>query len=127
MLIGGDVHACRVFGVSGFHAAVGEHAVDAEVAGVVRHVVDAAVAEMREDVGEVQPRHRDFADAHLEEGAERGEYSLPSLRRSKAGGRGKIATFHDAAAYENLRMLFADVMQSAGTFQIVIEIGRASC
>src|ERR1700721_3839106 len=121
MLIGGEVQAGRVLGVSRFPAAVGEHAVDAEVAGVVRHVVDAAVAEMREDVGEVQPRHRDFADAHLKEGAERCENSLPSLGCAKAGGRGKIASLHDAAAYEDFRMLFAYVVQSAGSFQIVIE------
>ena len=87
-----------------FDAAVGEHAVDAEVAGVVRHVVDAAVAEMRQHVGEVQARHRDLADAHLEKRAER-RVDRPAcpLSYPNPAAAEKLPRFHDAACGRTLR------------------------
>jgi hypothetical protein len=55
----------------------GEHVVDAEVAGVVRHVVHAGVAEVSEDVALVEAGHGDLGDDHLEERGERGVDTLP--------------------------------------------------
>src|SRR6185312_7687035 len=70
VLIRREVESGRVRAVTRHHATVGVHAVDAEMAGVVGHVVDATVAEVGQHVREIQPRHGDFADAHLEKGAE---------------------------------------------------------
>ena len=43
------------------------------------------------------------------------------LRVAEAGRGGEVAALHDAAADEDFRMLLADVVQSAGAFQIVVE------
>ena len=111
VLVGREVQPGRVGAVHRRHAAVGVHAVDAEVTGVVGHVIDAAVAEVRQHVREVQPRHGDLADAHLEKGAERRVDALLARDRAEAGGRRVVAALHDAAADEHLRMFLADVVQ----------------
>ena len=88
VLVRGEIQPRRVLAVHRRDAAIGEHAVDAEMAGVVGHVVDAAVAEVGQDVREVQARHGDLADAHLEEGAERRVDALFALGVAEAGGGG---------------------------------------
>src|SRR5262249_52281087 len=93
VLVGGGVEARGVLAVTGLHAAVGEHAVDPEVAGVVRHVVHAAVAEMRQHVREIQARHGDFADAHLKKSAERRVNALLALGVSESSSGGEISAF----------------------------------
>src|SRR5215831_17315273 len=81
-----------------------------KLAGVVGHVVDAAVAVVREDVREVQARHRDLADGHLQEGAESGIDALLAFGGAETGGRRKVAALHDAAPHEHLRVLLADMV-----------------
>ena len=49
--------------VAVLQAVISEHVVDAEVAGVVRHVVAARVREVAEQVGAVEPGHSDLGDA----------------------------------------------------------------
>jgi hypothetical protein len=72
-------------------------------------------------VGVVQTRHRDLADAHLEEGRERGEDADLASLAAKAAGRREVAALHDAAAHEDLGVLLADVVQAAGALEIVVE------
>src|SRR5215469_3965643 len=104
VLVGREVEPGHVGAVHRQHAAVGIHAVDTEVTGVVGHVVDAAVAEVRQHVREVQPRHRYLADAHLEKGAEGCVYALLAGDRTEAGGGGIVAALHYFDADEDLRM-----------------------
>ena len=90
----------------GFYPAVGKHAVDAEVAGVVSHVIHPAVTEVGHHIGKVQARHGDLADAHFQKRAE-GARKCPvcPASRSEAGRGREVAAFHDAAADKDLRML----------------------
>src|SRR5882757_6062062 len=106
--------------MSGLDAAVGEHAVYAEMTGIVRHIVDAAMAEMRQHIREIEARHRDFADAHFQESAECAVNALLALRRAEGGG-GEVAALHDSAANEDFRVALANMVQTAGTFEIVVE------
>src|ERR1700677_219058 len=111
--------------MAGLHAAVGKHAVDPEVAGVVAHIVDAAMAEMRQHVGKIQTGHGDFADAHFEERTDCAVNALLTRGRPESGRRREVAAFHDAAAYEDFRMRLTDVMQTARAFQVVVEHAHA--
>src|ERR1700676_4756568 len=80
MLIDREIKPGQIVRVAGLDASVGNHAVDAEMKGIVGHVIDAAVAEVRQHVREIETRHRDLADAHFEERAEGGVDTLPARR-----------------------------------------------
>ena len=125
VLVGGEIEPRGVVAVVG-QAIVGEHVVDAEVAGVVGHVVDAGVAEMGQHVGVVQARHRDFADAHLQERAERADRSpaCPSSMPKPAAAE-KLPRSMMPASTNTSGMLLADVVQAAGAFQVVVEDAHA--
>ncbi len=100
---------------------VGEEVVDAEVAGVVGHVVDPRVGEVGEDVGVVEPGHGDLRDHHLEEGREGAEDSLSPRFRAESGGHGEVVALHDAGVDIDLGVILADMVQAAGTFEIRID------
>ena len=52
-------------------AVVSEHIVDAEVASIVRHVINTRMRKVREDIAFVQPSHCDLGATHLQEGGKR--------------------------------------------------------
>src|ERR1700677_756471 len=104
MLISREIQTSCVLRMSLPQPSVREHAVDSEMAGVVAHVVDATVAEVRQHIGVVQPSHGDFADTHFQECAERGIYPLFSLFRAEARRSRKVPAFHDPTTNEDLRM-----------------------
>src|SRR5262249_16741621 len=93
-----------VLPVSRRDPSIREHRIDAEVAGVVGHVVDTAVTEVREDVGRVEARHGDLADTHLQERGEGREDALLPRGRAEARGGREVAALHDATPHEDLRM-----------------------
>jgi hypothetical protein len=53
------------------------------------------MAEMAQDIAEVQARHGDLRDTHLEEGSERAEDTLLALLHTESRSRGEVAALHD--------------------------------
>src|SRR5271156_898657 len=86
MLIHREVQPRGVLAMARLYAAIGKHAVDAKVTGIVTHVIHTAVAEMRHHVRKIEACHRNFADAHLEERAERRINALLTGSGPKACG-----------------------------------------
>ena len=71
-----------------------EKVVDAEVAGVVRHVVHAGVGEVGQHVRPVEAGHGDFGNQHLLEGGEGGEDALAARLAAESGGHRKVVALH---------------------------------
>jgi hypothetical protein len=115
--IGGEVE----FGVVAvIQPIVGKHIVDAEVAGVIGHVVNARVGEVAQQVGVVQPGHGDFRNTHFQKGGEGGKNALLAFLHAKTRRCGEVAPLLNAAADEHFRVGLANLSQPAGTFQIAI-------
>ena len=102
-------------------AVVGEEVVDAEMAGVVGHVVDPGVGEVGEDIGLVEAGHGDFGDHHLEKGGEGAEDPLPARLGAETGGHREVVALHDAAVDIDLGIVLADMVQAAGAFEVGID------
>mmetsp|Transcript_62590 Transcript_62590/g.186522 ORF Transcript_62590/g.186522 Transcript_62590/m.186522 type:complete len:269 (-) Transcript_62590:204-1010(-) len=93
---------------------VREKVVDAEVAHVVGHVVDTAVAEVAEHVAAVEARHRHLADDHLLEGRKGAEDALAAgVCKPEAGAGEEVATLHHSALHVDLRPLLPDALEAA--------------
>ncbi len=118
MGVGGEV---EVGGKTIAQTIVGEHVVQTEVASVVRHVVNPRVGEVAEDVGIVQPRHRDFGNTHFEERAEGAENPLFACFHAESSGGGEVTALHDTGGDEDFRIGIVNLFQSAGAFQIAID------
>lgn len=104
-------------------AVVGEEVVQAEVAGVVGHLVDAAVREVRQHRAAVQTGHGDLRDAHLQERGEGGEHTLALAVAAKAepGRGGEVASLHDTGGDEGFGVLGGDGLQTGGTSQVGVD------
>mmetsp|Transcript_18498 Transcript_18498/g.60713 ORF Transcript_18498/g.60713 Transcript_18498/m.60713 type:complete len:518 (+) Transcript_18498:204-1757(+) len=100
---------------------VRKEVVEAVVAGVVRHVVDAAVREVAEDVGVVEPRHGHLRHAHLEEGSERREDRLLALVHAEPGGGLEVSALHDARLDENVGELLVDHLEPRRALQVRVD------
>src|SRR5262249_6295204 len=73
------VEASLVLTVQRRDAAAREHRVDAEMAGIVPHVVGPAVAGVSQDLGQDVSGHGDLAHADVEEGGDGWEERLPAV------------------------------------------------
>ena len=100
---------------------VGEHIVQTEVASVVRHIVNPRVGEVAEDVGIVQPRHRDFGNTHFQERAEGAKNPLFACFHPEPSSSGEVTTLHDARGDEDVRIGIVNLFQTAGAFEIAID------
>ena len=80
---------------------------------------------MAEDVAEVEPRHGDLRDDHLQEGREGGEDAVLLRVETEASSCAEVSALHDTGGNENLRVLLVDDLEAGGTLKIAYVVSSA--
>lgn len=82
------------------------------------YLINTRVREVAENVAEVQTRHSDLRDNHLQEGGERREDTELILVETETCSGTEVATLHDTRRDEDLRVFLVDGLETSRALEI---------
>ena len=80
---------------------------------------------MAEDIAEVQSRHSDLRDDHLQESTKGREHAELVLVETEAGSSAEISALHDSGRNKDLRVLLVNDLETGGTLKIAYVVSSA--